>query len=48
MIVDTSALIAIVIDASRAPIAGRHVDDLVAKARLAIEPGTADQAVGSE
>ncbi|HEY6425342.1 MAG TPA: type II toxin-antitoxin system VapC family toxin [Pseudonocardiaceae bacterium] len=32
------------IDASRDPIASRHVDDLVTKARLVIEPVTADQA----
>jgi ribonuclease VapC len=35
---------AIVIDASRDPIASRHVDDLFTKARLVIEPVTADQA----
>lgn len=35
----------IVIDASRDPIASRHVDDLFNKARLVIEPVTAEQAV---
>lgn len=35
---------AIVIDASRDPIASRHVDDLVTKAGLVIEPVTAEQA----
>lgn len=35
---------AIVIDASRDPIASRHVDDLFTKARLVIEPVTAEQA----
>ncbi|MGH8898051.1 MAG: type II toxin-antitoxin system VapC family toxin [Egibacteraceae bacterium] len=35
---------AIVIDASKEPIASRHVDDLVAAAGLAIEAVTADQA----
>lgn len=36
---------AIVIDASRDPIASRHVDELFTKARLVIEPVTAEQAV---
>ncbi|MGH3803053.1 MAG: type II toxin-antitoxin system VapC family toxin [Pseudonocardiaceae bacterium] len=35
---------AIVIDASRDPIASRHVDDLCTRATLVIEPVTADQA----
>lgn len=35
---------AIVIDASRDPIASRHVDELFTKARLVIEPVTAEQA----
>lgn len=35
---------AIVIDASHDPIASRHVDDLFTKARLVIEPVTAEQA----
>lgn len=35
---------AIVIDGSRDPIASRHVDELCTKARLAIEPVTAEQA----
>ncbi|MGH3931567.1 MAG: type II toxin-antitoxin system VapC family toxin [Pseudonocardiaceae bacterium] len=35
---------AIVIDVSRDPIASRHVDDLCTRARLGIEPVTADQA----
>ncbi|MGH4002884.1 MAG: type II toxin-antitoxin system VapC family toxin [Pseudonocardiaceae bacterium] len=35
---------AIVIDASRDPIASRNVDDLFTKARLVIEPVTAEQA----
>ncbi|MGQ0774700.1 MAG: type II toxin-antitoxin system VapC family toxin [Pseudonocardiales bacterium] len=35
---------AIVIDVSRDPIASRHVDDMVTKARLVIEPVTAEQA----
>lgn len=34
----------IVIDASRDPIASRHVDDLFIKARLVIEPVTAEHA----
>ena len=34
----------IAIDASRDPIASRHVDGLFTKARLVIEPVTADQA----
>jgi ribonuclease VapC len=33
-----------VIDASRDPIASRHVDELVTRARLIIEPVTAEQA----
>lgn len=47
MIVDASALIAILrdeIDASKEPIASRHMDDLVVAAGLAIEAVTADQA----
>ena len=36
---------AIVIDASRDPIASRHVDELFTKARLVIEPVTAEQVV---
>ena len=35
---------AIVIDSSRDPVASRQVDNLVAKAGLALEPVTADQA----
>ncbi|MFN2494799.1 MAG: type II toxin-antitoxin system VapC family toxin [Pseudonocardiaceae bacterium] len=35
---------AIVIDTSRDPIASRHVDDLVTKSKLVIEPVTAEQA----